>query len=146
MGIIELILVAVRGLSLVTNNPALGGASSVKMQEVSELLGLLGELLQRGDEAHDELKAFAAAVEKIAKENRSPTRIEWDTLRGRSDAAHATIQAAAAAATEEEETEQVFLEELTKAELVALAAEEGVSISSSATKAQIVAALEANGR
>lgn len=141
MGIIELILVAVRGLSLVTNNPALGGASSVRMQEVSELLGLLGELLQRGDEAHDELKAFAAAVEKIAKENRSPTRVEWDTLRGRSDAAHAIIQDAAAAA-EEEETEQVFLEELTKAELLALAAEEGVAVPSSATKADIVALLE----
>ena len=145
MGILELILVAVRGLALVTNNPALGGASSVKMQEVSEMLGMLGELLERGDEAHDELKAFTEVVAKIAEENRSPTRIEWQTLRGRSDAAHDVIQAAAAAAGEEE-TEQVFLEELTKAELLKLAEKEGVSIPSSATKAEIVAALEANGR
>ncbi len=145
MGILELILVAVRGLALVTNNPALGGASSVKMQEVSEMLGRLGELLERGDEAHDELKAFTEVVAKIAEENRSPTRIEWQTLRGRSDAAHDVIQAAAAAAGEEE-TEQVFLEELTKAELLKLAEKEGVSIPSSATKAEIVAALEANGR
>ena len=142
MGIIELILVAVRGLALVTNNPALGGASSIRMEEASELLGLLGELLERGDEAHDELKAFAAEVEKIAKENRSPTRLEWDTLRGRSDAAHDVIQAAAAA-TEEEETEQVFLEDLTKAELLEQAAKDGVSVPSSATKAQIIELLEA---
>ena len=143
MGIIELILVAVRGLALVTNNPALGGASSIRMEEASELLGLLGELLERGDEAHDELKAFAAEVEKIAKENRSPTRLEWDTLRGRSDAAHDVIQAAAAAVTEEEETEQVFLEDLTKAELLEQAATDGVSVPSSATKAQIIELLEA---
>lgn len=145
MGIIELILVAVRGLAVVTNNPNLGGSSSIPMKEVSELLGLLGELLQRGDEAHDELKAFAASVEKIAKEDRAPTRAEWDTLRGRSDAAHSIIQEAAAAAAEEEETEQVFLEDLTKAELLALAAEDGVSVPSSATKAEIVALLENNG-
>ena len=109
------------------------------------MLGMLGELLERGDEAHDELKAFTEVVAKIAEENRSPTRIEWQTLRGRSDAAHDVIQAAAAAAGEEE-TEQVFLEELTKAELLKLAEKEGVSIPSSATKAEIVAALEANGR
>lgn len=142
MGIIELILVAVRGLSLVTNNPALGGASSIRMQEVSEMLGLLGELLERGDEAHDELKAFTEVVAKIAEENRSPTRLEWQTLRERSDAAHDVIQAAAAATTEEE-TEQVFLEELTKAELLEQAAKDGISVPASATKADIIALLEA---
>lgn len=143
MGILELALVAIKGLSVVLNNPALGGGSSVKMQEASELLALLGELLTRGDAAHDELKAFAKTVEDMAKAGRPPTRVEWDTLRKRSDAAHAIIQEAAAAA--EEETEQVFLDELTKAELLALAAEEGVSVPSSATKAQIVALLEESG-
>lgn len=141
MGILELALVAIKGLSVVLNNPALGGGSSVKMQEASELLALLGELLTRGDAAHDELKAFAKTVEDMAKAGRPPTRVEWDTLRKRSDAAHAIIQEAAAAAEEEE----VFLEELTKAELLALAAEEGVSVPSSATKAQIVALLEESG-
>lgn len=146
MGIIELALVAIKGLSVVLNNPALGGGSSVKLQDASELLALLGELLTRGDAAHDELVAFTKAVEAMAKEGRAPTKAEWDTLRKRSDAAHSIIQEAAAAAAAEEETEQVFLDELTKAELVALAAEEGVSVPSSATKAQLVAALEANGR
>jgi hypothetical protein len=96
MGIIELILVAIRGLAVVTNNPALGGGSSVRMQEASELLALLGELLERGDEAHDELVAFTKVVEGMAKQGRAPSGAEWDTLRGRSDAAHATIQDAVA--------------------------------------------------
>ena len=144
MGIVELALVAIKGLSVVLNNPALGGGSSVKLQDASELLALLGELLTRGDEAHDELVAFTKVVEDMAAEGRQPNKAEWNTLRGRSDAAHDVIQAAAAAT--EEETEQVFLEDLTKAELFELAAEEGVSVPSSATKPQLVAALEANGR
>ncbi len=141
MGIIELALVAIKGLSVVLNNPALGGGSSVKLQDASELLALLGELLTRGDEAHDELVAFTKVVEDMAAKGRQPTTAEWDTLRGRSDAAHATIQEAAAAL--EEETEQVFLEELTKAELLEQAAKDGVSVPSSATKADIIALLEA---
>jgi hypothetical protein len=146
MGILELALVAIKGLSVVLNNPALGGGSSVKMQDASELLALLGELLTRGDAAHDELVAFTKAVEAMAKEGRAPTTAEWDTLRKRSDAAHSIIQEAAAAAAEEEETEQVFLEELTKAELFELAEKEGLSVPASATKAKLIEALEANGR
>ena len=45
MGIIELALVAIKGLSVVMNNPALGGGSSVRMKDASDLLALLGELL-----------------------------------------------------------------------------------------------------
>jgi len=144
MGIVELALVAIKGLSVVLNNPAVGGKSSVQFQDASELLALLGELLTRGDEAHDELVAFTKVVEGMAAQGRQPTRAEWDTLRGRSDAAHDIIQEAAAA-TEEEETEQVFLEELTKAELLAMAAEEDVNVPSSATKAEIIQLLEING-
>jgi hypothetical protein len=66
MGILELALVAIKGLSVVLNNPALGGGSSVKMQDASELLALLGELLTRGDAAHDELVAFTAGRERRA--------------------------------------------------------------------------------
>lgn len=103
---IELILIAIRGLSLVTNNPALGGGSSIRMQEASELLGLLGELLERGDEAHDELVAFTNVMEGMAKQGRAPSTAEWNTLRARSDAAHDVIQEAAAATEEPEETEE----------------------------------------
>ena len=142
MGIIDLVLVAIKGLSVVMNNPALGGGSSVRMQEASELLSFLGELLTRGDEAHDELVAFTKVVEEMAAKGRQPTTAEWNTLRGRSDAAHDVIQAAAAVTTEED-TEQVFLEELTKTELVEQAVRDGISVPSSATKAQIIKLLEA---
>ena len=142
MGIVELALVAIKGLSVVLNNPALGGGSSLKLQDASELLALLGELLTRGDEAHDELVAFTKVVEEMAAKGRQPTTAEWVTLRERSDAAHDVIQAAAAAAGGEE-TEQVFLEDLTKAELLEQAAKDGVSVPSSATKAQIIELLEA---
>ena len=50
MNPIQLILIAIRGLSLITDNPALGGGSSVKLQETSKLLNFLGELLERGDD------------------------------------------------------------------------------------------------
>ena len=80
MNIIQLILVAIRGISVLTNNPALGGGSSVKLQEASELLSLLGQLLERGDEAHTELKEFTEVVERMAKESRAPTPAEWQTL------------------------------------------------------------------
>jgi len=141
MGIIELILVAIRGLSLVTNNPALGGGSSLRMNEISDFLALLGELVERGDETHDELVEFTEIIEKMVAENRGPNRGEWQTLRDRSDEAHDVIQAAAAAAEEEE---QVFLEDLTKVELLELVEEEGIEVASSATKAQIIEAIEAS--
>jgi len=92
-----------RSLQVISNNPALGGGSMLRMQEISELLGLFGQLFERGDEALDELRAFADIVESMAAEGRAPSRAEWDVLRGRSDAAHDVIQAAAAAAEEEEE-------------------------------------------
>lgn len=106
MDFISLILIAIRGLSVVTNNPALGGGSSVRLQEASELLDFLGELIERGDEGHEQLKAFAEMVEGMAKEGRAPSTAEWDALRARSDAAHDVIQEAAAAATSEPETEE----------------------------------------
>lgn len=94
---ISMILLAVRGLSVVVDNPALGGGSSLKFQEVSKFLGVLGELIERGDEAHDELKAFADMVGSMADEGRTPTKAEWAVLQDRSKAAHAVIQEAAAA-------------------------------------------------
>lgn len=95
-----------RSLQVISNNPALGGGSSVKLAEISELLGLFGQLFERGDEALDELRAFADIVEAMANEGRAPTRAEWDVLRGRSDAAHEVIQEAAEQAREEEEEEE----------------------------------------
>lgn len=106
MNPIQLILIALRGLSVITSNPALGGGSMVKMQEASKLLDFLGELLERGDEAHTELTEFAETVKAIADENRAPSRAEWQSLQDRSDAAHDVIQAARRAAEAEEAANQ----------------------------------------
>lgn len=106
MGILELVLVAIRGLSVITNNPALGGGSSLKMKEASDFLALLGELVERGDEAHDELVEFTGIIEKMVEENRGPNREELQTLRDRSDAAHDVIQDAAAEIEAEEKAKE----------------------------------------
>ena len=146
MEILTIISAAIRGIGLIANNPLLGGGSSVKFQEAAELLNILGGLVEAGSEAHDELKAFAATISEMAEQGRGPTRAEWDNLRARSLAAHETIQEAAAAIRgeeeEEEEEEEVELSEFTKAELLELAEEEGIAVSSSMTKAQIIAAIE----
>jgi hypothetical protein len=127
MNILQLILVSVRGLSLLTNNPALGGGSSLKLQETSEFLSMLGELLERGDEANEELEEFADVIAAMAKESRAPTPTEWQTLRDRSDAAHDAIQAAAKAAEEPEPEEEDFnVEEADVDELVDKAGELGI--------------------
>ncbi len=106
MNPIQLILIALRGLSVITSNPALGGGSMVKVQQASKLLDFLGELLERGDEAHTELKEFAETVKAIADENRAPSSAEWQTLEDRSAAAHDVIQAARRKAEAEEAANQ----------------------------------------
>ena len=85
MGIVEMILLAVSGLRTVMANPALGGGSSVRLDQASELLGILGTLLEQGDDAYDDLKEFTETIEAMAKQGREPTPDEWDILRGRSD-------------------------------------------------------------
>jgi len=91
---LSLVLLAVNGLRTVLNNPALGGGSNVRMDQASELLGLLGVLISQGDDALDDLKAFTETIESMAASGRAPNRAEWDILRRRSDDAHARLQAA----------------------------------------------------
>ena len=105
MNPIQLALIAIQGLSTVLRNPALGGGSSVRLDQASELLGILGTLLEEGDEAIEELKVFAETVEEMAKAGRAPNRLEWDVLRTRSDDAHERLQAAKAALLAEAEPE-----------------------------------------
>ena len=106
MNPIELIFIAIRGLSVMTNNPALGGGSSVRLQEASKLLNFLGELLERGDEAHTELEEFAESVKAMADAGTAPNQEQWQTLQDRSDAAHDVIQAARREAEAEEAASQ----------------------------------------
>ena len=105
MGIVEMILLAVSGLRTVMANPALGGGSSVRLDQASELLGILGALIEEGDDAYDDLKDFTETIQTMAKQGREPSADEWDILRGRSDAAHARLQAAKDELLAEEEPE-----------------------------------------
>lgn len=99
---ISLILLAVNGIRTVIANPALGGGSSVRMDQASELLGILGVLISQGDDAIDDLKAFTKTIESMAEQGRAPTSDEWDIMRRRSDDAHARLQAAKEELLEEE--------------------------------------------
>ncbi len=104
---LSLALLAINGLRTVMFNPALGGGSSVKLGQAAELLGILGVLLEQGDDALDDLKAFTATIEDMAARGREPSPEEWDIMRARSDDAHARLQAAKAELLGEEEEETV---------------------------------------
>jgi len=99
---LQLIMVALNGLSVLVNNPAIGG-SNLKFQEASELLSILSLLITRGEEGYEDLKAFAEEIQKMVDENRGPTPTEWKTMRARSDVAHETIQKARRAAEARQE-------------------------------------------
>lgn len=103
---ISLILLAVNGIRTVINNPALGGGSSVRFDEASELLGILGTLIGQGADGVDDLKKFTEVIESMAAQGRAPSSAEWDILRGRSDDAHARLQAAKEELLEETVTEE----------------------------------------
>ncbi len=100
---ISLILFAVNGIRTVINNPALGGGSSVKFDEASELLGILGVLISQCADGVDDLKKFSEIIESMAAQGRAPSSAEWDIMRGRSDDAHARLQAAKEELLEEED-------------------------------------------
>ena len=105
MEILALITTALRGISILTSNPLLGGGGSIVSRETAELITMLSTLVGKGAEGMTELKQFADEIEAMAKANRAPSPAEWATLRARSDAAHESIQAAAEA-IEEPEPEQ----------------------------------------
>ena len=102
---ISLIILAVNGMRTVLNNPALGGGSNVKFDQASELLGILGTLIAQGADGMEDLKAFTEVIESMAASGRAPNRAEWDSMRGRSDDAHARLQAAKEELLGEEEVD-----------------------------------------
>jgi hypothetical protein len=78
---ITLAIAAINGMSLVLNNPALGGGSSLRFDQASEILGLLGTLLNdESESASEELKALTSMIEDMAENGRGPTRTELATL------------------------------------------------------------------
>jgi len=102
MNPLQWILIAINGISTLTNNPAIAG-SNLKLAEASDLLAFLGELISRGEEGYRELKIFADTIGQMVVENRGPTPEEWSTMKSRSDAASDVIQEARRRAEAEEE-------------------------------------------
>jgi hypothetical protein len=111
MDLISLALIAINGLRTVMANPALGGGSSVRLGQASELLGILGTLIAEGDDALDDLKEFTQTIEEMAKQGREPTPEEWDIMRRRSDDAHERLQRAKEELLAEDEPEELELVE-----------------------------------
>lgn len=101
---ISIAIAAINGLRLVLNNPALGGGSSLRFDQASEVLGLLGTLLSEGESAYEELKTLTAVIEDMAANGRGPTRAEWDVMRARGQDAHDRLQAVKEELIEEDAT------------------------------------------
>lgn len=70
-------------------------ASSFLTPAVDGLLLAGAALVERGDEAVQELQALTDQIKAMTQAGRDPTADEWTALHLRSDAAHAAIQAGA---------------------------------------------------
>jgi hypothetical protein len=90
---ISLILMTVQSLSVVLNNPALGGGSSLKFDQASALLGSLASLILAGKEGEKQLRELALMVAAMKEENRGPRPDEWAALVERRELAHEQLQA-----------------------------------------------------
>lgn len=64
---------------------------------VSRVLALAAFAVERGEAGRQALEQLCAEIDVMVAQGRPPTDEEWARLRHRSDAAHASIQAAAGA-------------------------------------------------
>lgn len=63
-------------------------------ETLSQVLGLAAFAVERGEAGRHALEKLCADIDAMAAQGRAPTPEEWHGLRGRSDTAHAQIQAA----------------------------------------------------
>lgn len=105
MDFLALVRLAINSVSLLLVNPALGGRNNIRVTQAVELLGVLDALIEEGEDAYDDLKAFTEQVRGIAAEGRSPTPDEWESLRVRKQSAHDRLQAVKEEILGEEEQE-----------------------------------------
>ena len=68
----------INNFSTLFDNPALGGVPSINSKVASELLSILGSLVDSGEDA----TYFAGIIESLALGGRKPSRREWVALRG----------------------------------------------------------------
>lgn len=80
-------------LRTVASAPA---ASSFLTPIVDEMLLAAASLIQRGEEGAQALADFTSQIKAMVTAGRDPTPDEWNSLKARSDAAHAILQGAPA--------------------------------------------------
>lgn len=139
MNPLELIHTAIRGLSILLNNPAFGGGSNLRFQEAAELLGMLDQILMRGEDAYEDLVELAETIQGMVDSNRAPTPAEWAALRARSDAAHAVLQDAK---EDLEPTTETKLEDLTDDQLREVASDMELPFSEETTRDQLLTSIQ----
>lgn len=74
----KLILRALSALSTLMCNPALGGGSSLRMSDGSELLSALGVVVGQGEDS--DLEEFTESIEDMALRARAPNQMERDFM------------------------------------------------------------------
>lgn len=74
--------------------PTFVGDHSHKAEALSSYLKAGASLIQAGEKGAEELAALTEQVKAMVADGRDPTAAEWDSLKSRSDAAHAAIQGA----------------------------------------------------
>lgn len=93
MNFVALVRLALNSISLLLLNPNLGGRTNIRVTQAAELLDTLDALIEEGEDAYEDLRAFAEEVKAIAEAGRSPTPDEWEGMRARRMAAHDRLQA-----------------------------------------------------
>ena len=93
----DLILISglMRAIALLSRTADMGKYGNT----IGSVLALGATAIERGESGRVELKALKAQVEAMLSEGREPTDAEFASLKARSDAAHAVIQASGEGAT-----------------------------------------------
>jgi hypothetical protein len=92
----EILAIAVTLLRTLANAPA---SSSFLTPHVDTILSTIAALLERGEAAVPELQALTEHIQSMVKAGTDPTAEDFATLKAKSDAAHAAIEAPAATTT-----------------------------------------------
>lgn len=79
MGIAEIVTLIIRGISILSNNKALGGGG-IGNTRTSFLLDTLAALIQGGEETWEDLKAFSTEIQALVDTNGEPTRGQWEAM------------------------------------------------------------------
>ena len=104
MNPVEVVVLALRSLALLAQNPKLGGGG-LRSDQISELTNTLASLIEGGQETWEQLQAFAQEVKALADSGASPSALQWQQFRDRDAAARTAIERAAQRLAQAEDQE-----------------------------------------